>query len=205
MHSTMTSLIESRASVNHFDANRPLSDAQITELVRLATLAPSAYNFQNWKFIAVRAPAAKERLKAVAYRQQKVADAAVTFIICGTLAAHEGLARSLQPSVDAGILPRPVAENWVAMANGAHPGNPQLQRDEAVRSASLAAMTLMLAAQGMGLVSCPMSGFDAAGVAREFNLGENDVPVMLVPVGYAAQDNWPPKRRKPVQEVLELA
>ncbi|AHY09918.1 nitroreductase family protein [Serratia plymuthica] len=35
-----------------------------------------------------------------------------------------------------------------------------LQRDEVVRSASLAAMTLMLAAQGMGLGSCPMVGFN---------------------------------------------
>jgi len=205
MQSTITSLIESRASVNHFDPGRPLTDGQITELVRLATLAPSAYNFQNWKFIAVRAQAAKERLKGVAYHQQKVADAAVTFVICGTLAAHEGLSKALQPSVDAGILPQPVVDSWVAMASGAHPGNPQLQRDEAVRSASLAAMTLMLAAEGMGLASCPMSGFDAEGVAREFNLGSNDVPVMLVTVGYAAQDNWPPKRRKPVREVLELA
>ncbi|MRV72375.1 nitroreductase family protein [Duganella sp. FT92W] len=205
MQSTITSLIESRASVNHFDTSRQLTDAQITELARLATLAPSAYNFQNWKFIAVRAQPAKERLKAVAYNQQKVTDAAVTFIICGTLNAHEGLPRALQPSVDAGILPQPVVDSWVAMASSAHPGNPQLQRDEAVRSASLAAMTLMLAAEGMGLVTCPMSGFDAAGVAREFNLSEREVPVMLVTVGYAAQDNWPPKRRKPLSEVLELA
>jgi nitroreductase len=205
MQSTITSLIESRASINNFDAARKLTDAQITELVRLATLAPSAYNSQNWKFIAVRAQPAKERLKAVAYNQQKVADAAVAFIVCGTLGAHEGLPRALQPSVDAGILAQSVADSWVAKADGAHQGNPQLQRDEAVRSASLAAMTLMLAAQGMGLASCPMTGFDAAGVAREFNLSEREVPVMLVTVGYATPDNWPPKRRKPVQEVLELA
>jgi nitroreductase len=204
MQSTIASLIESRASVNNFDAGRALTDGQITELVRLATLAPSAYNFQNWKFIAVRAQAAKERLKEVAYNQQKVADAAVTFIICGTLGAHEGLPRALQPSVDAGILAQSVADSWVAMASGAHPGNPQLQRDEAIRSASLAAMTLMLAAEGMGLASCPMSGFDADGVARAFKLGANEVPVMLVTVGHAAQDNWPPKRRRPVREVLEL-
>ncbi|MBY0238465.1 MAG: nitroreductase family protein [Burkholderiaceae bacterium] len=66
------------------------------------------------------------------------------------------------------------------------------------------AMTLMLAAQGMGLVLFPMSGFDADGLERAFKLGANEVSVMLVTVGYAAQDNWPPKRRKPVPDVLEL-
>ncbi|MQA40500.1 nitroreductase family protein [Rugamonas aquatica] len=197
-------LIESRISANRFDAGRALSDADISELVRMATLAPSAYNFQNWKFIAVRTPQAKERLKAVAFGQQKVADAPVTFIIVGTLAAHEGLPQALKPSVDAGIMPQTVADVWVGMAQDTHPGNPQLQRDEALRSGSLAAMTMMLAAEGMGLASSAMSGFDAVGVKREFNLGEADVPVMLLSIGYAAAGNWPQKVRKPLREVMEF-
>lgn len=198
-------LIESRISVNRFDTGRALSEADIFELVRMATLAPSAYNFQNWKFIAVRTSLAKERLKAVAFGQQKVVDAPVTFIIVGTLAAHEGLSQALKPSVDAGIMPQKVADVWVGMARDTHPGNPQLQRDEALRSGSLAAMTMMLAAEGMGLASSAMSGFDAAGVKREFNLGEADVPVMLLSIGYAAAGNWPQKMRKPLQEVMEFA
>ena len=91
MHKPIQVLIETRASTNHYDPNRHLSDKEIADLVGLATRAPSAYNFQNWKFIAVRSPEAKARLKTVCYGQQKVADASVTFIICGTLAAHEGL------------------------------------------------------------------------------------------------------------------
>jgi nitroreductase len=204
MFNDIKTLIESRISANNYDTSRTVSDQDISELVRLATLAPTAYNFQNWKFIAVRDPDAKARLKAVSFNQHKVVDASVTFIICGTLAAHEGLAAALQPSVDAGIVEASMQAAWVAMAHRSHVDNPQLQRDEAIRSASLAAMTLMLAAQGMGLSTGSMGGFDAAGVAREFGLAATDVPVMLVTVGYAAPGNWPQKPRKPVQEVLEL-
>ena len=204
MHNPIRALIELRVSTNHFDTHRQLSDDQITELARLATLAPSAYNFQNWKFVAVRSAEAKARLKAVSYGQQKVADASVTFIICGTLAAHEQLRHALQPSVDAGIMDQSVFDDWLAMANGSHPGNPQLQRDEAVRSASLAAMTLMLAGQGMGLSTGAMGGFDPLGVAREFGLSANEVPVILVTVGYPAPGNWPQKPRKPLHEVIEF-
>jgi nitroreductase len=50
-----------------------------------------------------------------------------------------------------------------------------------------------------------MSGFDPAGVAREFNLSDIEVPVMLLTVGYAAPGNWPQKPRKDVAEVLEYA
>jgi nitroreductase len=205
MYDIIKTLIESRVSTNFYDANRALPDDTIEELVRLATLAPSAYNFQNWKFIAVRSSEAKEQLKAVAYGQQKIIEAPVTFIVCGTLRAHERLALALQPSVDAGIMERATVDGWVAMANGAHADNPELQRDEALRSASLATMTLMLAAQGMGLATCPMSGFDPAGAAREFKLAANEVPVMLVTVGYAATENWPQKLRKPVADVLVYA
>lgn len=198
-------LIESRVSVNYYDPERTLSDAVVKELVRLATLAPSAYNLQNWKLVAVRTPQARLRLKDLAFRQQKVADAPLTFIICGTLQAHRGLADALRPSVDAGVLQQPLVDTWVRSASQSHEGNPQLQRDEAMRSASLAAMTLMLAAEAMGLATCPMGGFDAAGVAREFKLDELDLPVMLVTVGYAAGENWASKPRKPLEQVLQFA
>lgn len=204
MYSSIAPLLEERISVDKFQSQRALSDENIAELVRLATMAPSAYNFQNWTFIAVCSPEAKLRLRDVSYGQQKVVDAAVTFIICGTLRAHLQLHKALAPSVAAGVLPSALVEGWVAAAGNSHRDNLQLQRDEAMRSASLAAMTLMLAAQGMGLASCPMSGFDAAGVAREFGLTGDQVPVMLVAVGDAAEGNWSRKVRKPVDEVLVL-
>ncbi|WP_342720248.1 nitroreductase family protein [Acidovorax sp. FHTAMBA] len=200
---TVASAIETRVSTHLFDASHALDEAQIAELVRLATRAPTAYHLQNWRFIAVRTPAAKARLHTLAWRQQKVLDAAVTYIICGTLQAHTQLADRLAPVVRAGVFGQAVGDAWVAQATAAHAPDDQLQRDEAVRSASLAAMTLMLAAEGMGLASAPMGGFDATGVASEFGLQSDELPVMLVAVGRAAVMPVP-KPRRPVAEVLAL-
>ncbi|WP_432719497.1 nitroreductase family protein [Jeongeupia wiesaeckerbachi] len=205
MFEIVKTLIETRASTGQYDASRPVSDDTVKELVRLATRAPSAYNFQNWRFIAVRSAGAKVRLQAVAYGQPQVVDAPVTFIICGTLAAYEGLPGALQPALDAGILKPATVDSWVAQASGSHRDNPQLQRDEAVRSASLAAMTLMFAAQGMGLATGAMSGFEPEGVVREFGLGDDEVPVMLVTAGYPRAGNWPQKPRKALDEVMQFA
>lgn len=88
------------------------------------------------------------------------------------------------------------------MAQQTHTSNPQLQRDEAMRSASLAAMTMVLSAQGMGLSSGAMSGFDPEGVATAFDLATNELPVILVTVGHSAPGNWPQEPRKPVHEVM---
>lgn len=199
---TVQAAIERRAATQRFDASRDVTDAQVRELVRLATLAPSAYNFQNWAFVAVRSPAAKARLQAAAYGQPKIADAPVTFVIAGTLRAHATLATRLAPAIDAGILDRQTVDAWVSMAAGSHEGNAVLQRDEAFRSASLAAMTLMLAAQDMGLATGPMSGFDPGRVAEAVGLGPDEVPVVLVSVGHASAGNAPQKPRRAVDEVL---
>lgn len=200
--SSIEQAIEARISANHFDTTRPLTDDEIAELVRLATLAPSAFNAQNWKFVAVRSDSAKARLLPLAFGQQKVAHAAVTFIVCGTLDVHRTLPGALRPSLDTGLLDQPTYDGWVGAADSMYRNNPVLQRDEAIRSASLAAMTLMLAAQDKGLVSGPMIGFDPQGVAQAFGLAPTDVPAMLVTVGYPAHGNWSQKPRKPISDVL---
>jgi len=56
------SLLEHRATTGRFDPTFTLDRATIAELVRLATLAPSAFHLQNWSFHAVHSPEAKETL-----------------------------------------------------------------------------------------------------------------------------------------------
>ncbi|MNI91514.1 putative NAD(P)H nitroreductase YodC [compost metagenome] len=97
-----------------------------------------------------------------------------------------------------------VVESWVKQATNAYQDNAILQRDEAIRSASLAAMTLILAAQEMGLGTCAMGGFDAKQVSQDFELTVTELPVMIVAVGYATINNWAQKIRKPVTEVLTI-
>ncbi|CAN7218887.1 nitroreductase family protein [Mesorhizobium sp. LjRoot246] len=197
-------LIEQRVSANLFDASHAMTDAEIAELVGLATRAPSAYNLQNWRFIAVRTPEAKARLRRLAHEQAKVEAAAVTFIICGVLPDHASLAARLHPFVEAGFMPPGMASDWLQGARTQY-DDPQTARDEAVRSAALGAATLIFAAEALGLVSGPMGGFDSDGVSREFGLGSDEVPVMLVAIGRALPGNWPQKPRRPLAEVLELS
>lgn len=202
--SGIAEVIKSRISANSYDTARQLTDAQIAELIDLATHAPSAFNLQNWRFVAVRSTEAKARLLPLAFGQEKVVDAAVTFIVCGTLNPHATLPASLKPTLDAGIIDQAIYDMWVGAAQGMYAQNPQLQRDEAIRSGSLAAMTLMLAAKGQGLVSTPMIGFDQSAVAQAFGLSDTEIPVMLVTVGYPGATNWPQKPRKAVNDVLQF-
>ncbi len=147
---------------------------------------------------------AKTRLRDAAFGQQKIVDAAVAFVICGMLDDAPKLAARLQPSVDAGLLPADVAAAWAEHARAGHMHNSSARRDEAIRSASLAGMALMLAAHGMGLDSCPMSGFDAHQVREALGMADDALPVLIVAVGRATADQGPQKHRRPVAEVLQI-
>ena len=204
MTTSIQHLINTRTSINHFQPNHPLKERDISLLVELATKAPTAYNMQNWHFIAVQSEEAKIQLKSAAFGQQKIVDASIAFIICGKLEAHQQLSSTLEPSVKANIIGQHVADAWVTQAMAAHKNNDLLQRDEAIRSASLAAMSLLLAAQDMGFGSCPIGGFDAIEVSRQFALSENEIPVLIVVVGYPKEQNLRQKMRKPLSEILTV-
>lgn len=203
MKNPIIAAIEGRASINLFDAAKALTHERIEELARLATHAPTAYNLQNWRFVAVATPEAKARLQAAAYGQAKVAEAAVTYIVCGRLPSHTTVEECLQPSVEAGLMSAETVGAWAEAVAVTYGGNPQMQRDEAVRTATLGAAFLMFAAQAYGLATGPMVGFDPAAVAREFGLAADEIPVVLIAVGYAREGNWPQKPRLPVSRVLE--
>jgi len=202
MKDMITKLIESRASVGRYDADKKLSDAELKELLRLATLSPSVYNMQNWKFIVVSSNEAKQKLHPIAFNQPQILDASATVIICGTLKGYQHLPKQLSPVVEANIMSQDIADGWVEMATNSHKDNYTLQRDEALRSGSLAGMTMMLAAHGMGIASGAMTGFDPGQLHAEFELEETDIPVMLVTLGYPAKQSWPQKPRQPVEDVV---
>ena len=195
-------LIKQRISTNKFDTTRTISRGEIEDLISYATQAPSSFNIQHWRFIAVTKPEDKLRLKSLAYHQQKVEDAPVVMIVLGDLRGYEKLGEILEPSIEAGILDEKTASSWVNSANKYYSNNERFARDEAIRSASLAAMLLMVAAQARGYMTGPMIGFDPEGVRREFEISDRYVPVMLVTIGYPAPGNWPRKPRLNVDQVL---
>jgi len=59
MNQALQDVIEHRRTTNVFEPNHTISDEQIEHLVHLATRAPTSFNLQNWRFLAVRTPERK--------------------------------------------------------------------------------------------------------------------------------------------------
>jgi nitroreductase len=195
----------SRTAAKYYDPTASLSDDQIRDLVRIGTSAPTSFHLQNWRFIAVRTPEAKARLRPIAWQQPAITEAAVTFIIIGQLADASTVPERLAPVVEAGIMSAHLVPDWELPARGLYDNQPQRQRDEAVRSATFGAAAIIYAARSLGLGSTPMIGFDDAAVHREFGLADDEIPVMLLSVGPERAGNWPQKPRMPLADVLDFA
>ena len=120
--------IVSRSTTKYYDPAAVLSDDQIRELVRIGTTAPTSFHLQNWRFIAVRTPEAKARLRPIAWGQPMVTDAAVTFIICGQLADPSVIPKRLAPVVEAGIMPAEMVPDWENATRRLYFEQPQRQR-----------------------------------------------------------------------------
>ncbi|MFM0498478.1 nitroreductase family protein [Paraburkholderia caledonica] len=196
--------ILSRTAAKYYDTTATLTDDQIHELVRIGTSAPTSFHLQNWRFIAVRSPEAKARLRPIAWNQPATSEAAVTFIVCGQLVETSVIPERLAPLVEAGVMAASMVQEWEVPARNLYMAYPQRRRDEAVRTATFGAAAMIYAARSMGLGSTPMIGFDDEAVHREFGLGDDEVPVMLLSIGPERPGNWSQKPRMPVSDVLEL-
>lgn len=190
--------ILSRRSIKSFDPDHEIDDATLTDIFALVTRAPSSFNLQHWRFVVVRDPARRDRLQSASYGQKHVGEASAVVVVAGKLDAHEDAARVQQHVPD-----EEQRAGLVKLIRGYYAGKPQFQRDEAIRSASLAAMTLMLVARAKGLATCPMIGFDPKKVRAIVGLEDPCFPVMLVVLGKATGEPFPTSRL-PLAEVVRL-
>ena len=190
--------LRGRRAVKSFDTSHEIDDATLLRIFDLVQLTPSSFNLQHWRFVVVRSDEGRERLAAAAFGQRPVREAGADIVICAKVAAHEDAARTN------GHAPSDVLDQLVPIIEGIYVGNDELQRDEAIRSGSLAAMTLMLVAEAEGLATCPLIGFDPERVCEAIRLPDGHIPVLIVCLGKRGEVDPFPTSRLPLEETVRL-
>jgi nitroreductase len=190
--------IRTRRSMKSF-VEEQLDDATLKRLFELVRLSPSSFNLQHTRFVVVRSKEKRAALRAASYGQRHVEECGAVVIAAAKLHAHEDVERVQQHVPDLALRAK-----LVKTITGYYKDNPQFQRDEAIRSGSLASMTLMLAAQAMGLVTCPMIGFDPKKVAQIVELPEGFLTVLLIVLGRPGAGQPFPTSRLPLAETVKL-
>lgn len=186
--------IACRRATRRFDPGRPISDDLLRRILHLATLAPSGYNLQPWRFVVVRDRRNRERLRACAFNQPKVTEAQVVVIVLGYHHPHRvDLAAMVARMQALGAIDGDSAAEWRARA-GRKLENLADRPLWATRSAMLAAATLMIAAESLGVASAPMEGFEPEKVREAFSVPDDHTVCLLIALGYAAEEKPFPGR-----------
>ena len=143
---------------------------ELDQLTELALLGPTSANSSPGRFVFVKTPQGKEKLRPAlsAGNLEKTMAAPVTVIVGMDMAFYEHLPR---------LFPHADARSWFA-------GNDRSIADTAFRNSTLQGGYLLLAARALGLDTGPMSGFDAAKVDEAFFAGTTVKSNFLINLGY---------------------
>jgi 3-hydroxypropanoate dehydrogenase len=146
---------------------REVPESALKEIVDVMKMGPTAFNCLPASVIYVRSKAAKEKLKPhlSSGNVDKTMAAPATAIIGHDLKFFE------HP---------PKGQDNIAM----YVGKPDQALVAALRNGSLQGAYFMIAARALGLDVGPMSGFDNAGVDKEFFAGTDVKSNFLCNVGY---------------------
>ena len=193
----VSTAIQERRAEKLFDPAFTISEQQITELLEKALLSPTAFNIQNWRIVNVKDPALRRQIRDVAWDQDKVTDASVLLVICADLNAW-----AKEPARYWANAPQMYQDLLIPAIDAYYRDKPQVQRDEAMRSCGLIAMSIMLLAQEQGWHTCPMDGFDFEAVGKLINLPDDHAVSMMIPVGRRLQESFPRVGKIPLSEVM---
>lgn len=183
-------LLFREAHTAHTFTDEPVTDEQIQAVYDLVKYAPTAFNQSPLRIVLLRTPGARERLlpHLAEGNRAKTAAAPLTAVLYVDFDFHERLPE---------LLPKAPALKDTFFSD------PAARETHGTFNATLQAGYFIVGVRAAGLAAGPMSGFDVAGVAKEFL---SDVehktspgsggwhPLLVVNIGKPGPDAYRPRQ-----------
>lgn len=202
--SKLYDLMTARKSVRVYDPNFQITRAEIEDILKQATTAPSSSNLQPWNFLVIQDQDVKKELRAIANNQAQVETSSAVIAVLGNSEMYKNVEQIYTQNVAEGHMDESIKEQMIANTNATYPYAPKEARmNIAAFDAGLVSMQLMLIAKEKGYDTVPMGGFDKAKFADRFDLPENIFPIVLIALGKAAAPAHG-SSRLPLEEVARF-
>lgn len=198
-------IVTGRRSIKNYDKSVKISHEEMTEILTMATLAPSSVNMQPWRFLVIESPEAKATLAPLArFNQTQVETSSAVIAVFGDVNNYEKFEEIYGAAVEKGFMPLEVKEQIQASFAGYFETISREDMEDVVLvDGGLVSMQLMLAARAYGYDTNPIGGYEKDKIAEAFGLDKNRyVPVMLISIGKAA-DNGHKSVRLPIEQVAQ--
>ena len=203
--------LRNRYATKQFDPDRKISQDQWSALRQTLVMAPSSFGLQPWRFLVIRNPEIRARLREVSWNQSQLTDADRLVVV------------TTRTDLDASDLDR-----WITCLAAAQGKTPEdlapyrgmiegftsqmdarAKQNWNTRQCYIALGQLMASAAMMGIDTCPLEGIDPAAYDRILGLeGGGYATAVACAIGYRASDDayasMPKARFAEAEVIVEL-
>lgn len=186
-------IISGRRSIRNYDPSVKISQEEMAEILREATMAPSSVNLQPWRFVVIDSEEGKETLKPLAkFNQTQVETSAAVVAVFVDMNSTEYLETIFDSAVEQGKMPQEVRDRQVPAIQGLISQiSEEAYREMNLIDGGLVSMQFMLAARAHGYDTNPIGGYEKDQIAEAYGLDKDRYyPVMLISIGKAAEDGY---------------
>lgn len=171
--------------------DKPVGPALLQAVYELTALGPTSANTCPARFVFLTTPEAKARLKPLLMPTN--VDKVITAPVCAIIGFDMKFAEKMPQ-----LFPHnPEAQHWFS--------DPAVAQATAFRNGTLQGAYFMIAARALGLDCGPMSGFDQAGVDKEFFAGTEIKSNFICSIGYGDPASlFPRNPRLPFDDACQV-
>ena len=181
-------LMHERKSVRKYKEGVTIPQEVLMQLLQDAISAPSSSNTQPWRFIVIQDQEVKKELRAIGNNQEQIETSSATIAVLADVEMYKNAEEIYNSSFEQGFMPREIADMMIENTEKLYSGLPQEILKNIVHfDAGLISMQIMLLAKELGYDTVPMGGFNKVKFAEKFNLPKNEIPVLLIAIGEAAE------------------
>lgn len=181
-----------RYATKKFDANKTLSKKQLQILKEAFNLTAVSYGLQTLKLVVIKDKEKREALVELSYNQRQVVDASHLLILCvqteidtDDVEEHFKTIKSIRQTPDE------ILEPFKDQLKSTIEDMPMSKKENwSTHQAYIALGNLMTVCAMEKIDSCPMEGFNSEAYDKALDLKAHGLkPVLLLPVGYRAEDD----------------
>jgi len=178
----------------------PISVQEIQDLIDIARRAPSPFNVQPWRLIAIRDQETRAKLMAASFNQPQVGAAPVVFVLTSDMedfmqhvdeVIHPGLPDERKPKEEESV--RSTFERMGVEG----------RRSWGRQISYIFLGYFLLAAESLNFGTSPMLGFEPDKVRELLNLPETTEIPAIISLGRKAEEGFA-QHRHPVERILTL-
>ncbi|MFO0743493.1 MAG: NAD(P)H-dependent oxidoreductase [Candidatus Paceibacterota bacterium] len=196
-----------RYATKKFDSTKKVSEENLQKIRDAIRLAPTSFGVQMFSVVEVTDTEIRNKIKEASYNQSQVTDSDRLFVFVARNDGEERVENMFQTMSGGNEEVRKTAlAGYEGMVR-----NTVLSQDKAslanwsAKQSYIGLGFALAAAAELKIDSCPMEGFDPMKVKEILGLGDEFMPIAMLPVGYRDESDTHlnnPKFRFPESEIF---